>query len=292
MNNSHNVCDDEWMLRKTEGTYFLRIGDFASKINWSPGNFIDSQIFIIGNTKFKLRFFPNVLQGPRMSSDVAMSEEYVEQKKEEKDEDHRCVGVYLFNQSGFDVLVDFKMTLSNRVKMFQKQFLRANECIGWSSFFTHLEIMNQNVLNREGKLEARVDITTNWERKVEKDLSQSFKNSDLLQGILQEMRKLREDIAGVHVRLDCYEQRSQPEVAWPRCVNCGGCLRPPFSSTNTIQQCLAGHLSCELCLLNLKENPCALCKDTDGYSYAGRAVGLESYLNSISGKQKSDFNNN
>ena len=251
MNNSYTACDDEWMLKKTEGTYFLRIGDFASKTNWPEGTFIDSQIFIIGNTKFKLRFFPN-LSCPASLSEQAIacqSQEYVEPKKEEKED--KCVGVFLYNQSSFDVLVDFKLCLGNRTKMFQKQFLRAHECIGWSSFFTHHEVLTQNVLNREGKLEARVDITTNWERKIENDLSQSFKNSELLQGVLQEIRRLREDMASVHARLD-YDQRSQSEINWPRCVNCGLCMRGPFSNTNTIQQCLAGHLSCELCLLNLK----------------------------------------
>merc|ERR1712112_335488 len=185
--------------------------------------------------------------------------------KEEKED--KCVGVFLYNQSSFDVLVDFKLSLGNRTKLFQKQFLRAHECIGWSSFFTHHEVLTQN------------------------DLTQSFKNSELLQGVLQEIRRLREDMASVHARLD-YDQRSQSEIHWPRCVNCGLCMRGPFSNTNTIQQCLAGHLSCELCLLNLKENPCKLCVGNDGYSYAGRAVGLESYLNNLMSKQRSDYNNN
>ena len=47
MKNSLEICDDEWLLRKTEGTYFLRIGDFLSKLSWSAGTYLDTQVWDI-----------------------------------------------------------------------------------------------------------------------------------------------------------------------------------------------------------------------------------------------------
>ena len=132
-----NACDDEWILRKTEGTYFLRIGDFASKVNWSPGTFLDSRTFLIGNTKFKLRFFPNnscstkeVLNESRLDTDAI--DNFTD----------RFVGVYLYNESNFDVLADIKMTLGGKTMSLQKQFLREKECIGKNriSFFLTLNL--------------------------------------------------------------------------------------------------------------------------------------------------------
>ena len=123
--NSYKACDDEWILRKTEGTYFLRIGDFASKVNWSPGTFLDSKIFLIGNTKFKLRFFPNNLCSTKeVVNDNGLETDVIDNNID------RFIGVYLYNESNFDVLADIKLTLGGKTMALQKQFLREKECIG------------------------------------------------------------------------------------------------------------------------------------------------------------------
>ena len=122
--NSYGICDDEWILRKTEGTYFLRVGDFASKVYWPVGTFLDSKVFLIGNTKFKLRFFPNCVYPSKkvLSNDGENNE--IENFEE------NFVGVYIYNESNFDVLADIKLTLGPRTMALQKQFLRERECVG------------------------------------------------------------------------------------------------------------------------------------------------------------------
>ena len=65
---------------------------------------------------------------------------------------------------------------------------------GWPQFFTHREL-HAGVLNREGKLEVRAEVTTNWERRV--DHVQSLTSADLLQGILAELNTLRQEMAGL-----------------------------------------------------------------------------------------------
>ena len=65
---------------------------------------------------------------------------------------------------------------------------------GWPQFFTHREL-HGGVLNREGKLEVRAEVTTNWERRV--DHVQSLTSADLLQGILAELNTLRQEMAGL-----------------------------------------------------------------------------------------------
>ena len=122
--NSYGICDDEWILRKTEGTYFLRVGDFASKVYWSAGTFLDSKVFLIGNTKFKLRFFPNcVYPSKKVLSNDGENNEF-------ENFEENFVGVYIYNESNFDVLADIKLTLGPRTMALQKQFLRERECVG------------------------------------------------------------------------------------------------------------------------------------------------------------------
>ena len=55
--------------------------------------------------------------------------------------------------------------------------------------------MHGGVLNREGKLEVRAEVTTNWERRV--DHVQSLTSAALLQGILAELNTLRQEMAGL-----------------------------------------------------------------------------------------------
>ena len=125
MRNSFQICDDEWMLKKTEGTYFLRIGDLVSKIEWAPGTYLDSQKFVIGSSKFKLRFFPN--------NNVCSPLEPQDMDMEINNQGNRgSFGVFLYNLNSFDVLVDLKLTMGRKTLNLQKQFLRENECIGKS----------------------------------------------------------------------------------------------------------------------------------------------------------------
>ena len=280
--NSYKACDDEWILRKTEGTYFLRIGDFASKVNWSPGTFLDSKIFLIGNTKFKLRFFPNNLCSTKeVVNDNGLETDVIDNHID------RFIGVYLYNESNFDVLADIKLTLGGKTMALQKQFLREKECIGrnikkltvliyhltyylpgWSSFLTHHQLLYTNILNREGKLEVRAEVTTNWERKV--DQAQSLTSTDLLQGVLQELRGLRKEMMKMEARMN---NQVQQETVWPQCTKCWESLRPP----NAIFQCLGGHVICEGCHESAGQGKCPSCN----ISLGGRATALESYLRSL-----------
>ena len=61
--------------------------------------------------------------------------------------------------------------------------------------------MHGGVLNREGKLEVRAEVTTNWERRV--DHVQSLTSADLLQGILAELNTLRQEMAGLQAWVCC-----------------------------------------------------------------------------------------
>jgi len=261
--NSYKACDDEWILRKTEGTYFLRIGDFASKVNWSPGTFLDSKTFLIGNTKFKLRFFPNNFCSTKeVVNDNGLETDVIDNNTD------RFIGVYLYNESNFDVLADIKLTLGGKTMALQKQFLREKECIGWSSFLTHHQLLYSNILNREGKLEVRAEVTTNWERKV--DQVQAMTSTDLLQGVLQELRGLRKEVTKMEARMS---NRVQQETAWPQCIKCWESLSPP----SAIYQCLGGHVICEECHGRAGQEKCPSCN----VSFGGRATALESYLRSL-----------
>jgi len=260
--NSYKACDDEWILRKTEGTYFLRIGDFASKVNWSPGTFLDSKTFLIGNTKFKLRFFPN---NPCSTKEV-VNDNGLETDVIDNNND-RFIGVYLYNESNFDVLADIKMTLGGKTMALQKQFLREKECIGWSSFLSHHQLLHTKILNREGKLEVRAEVTTNWERKV--DQAQSMTNTDLLQGVLRELSGLRKEMMRMEARMN---KQVLQETTWPQCTKCWESLRPP----SAIYQCDGGHVICEDCHEGAAEK-CPSCN----VSFGGRATALESYLRSL-----------
>ena len=112
----------------------------------------------------------------------------------------------------------------------------------------------------------RAEITTNWERKV--DYRQALTNSDLLHGVLMELRHLREEMAGLHNRLDSQAQIKQEKG--PDCSVCWGSLRPPLE----IMQCAGGHVFCGGCYDRLEENKCTVCQER----MAGRASGLENYL--------------
>ena len=111
-NNFVGECDDEWVLRKNQGSYFLRIGEFMRKTRWPSEIFLDSKVFIVGNAKFKLRFFPNI--------------------SHESSREDGFVGVYVFNESSFDVLADLTIKLGSKAMTLQKQFVRGKECIGKS----------------------------------------------------------------------------------------------------------------------------------------------------------------
>lgn len=266
--NSYKACDDEWILRKTEGTYFLRIGDFASKVNWSPGTFLDSKTFLIGNTKFKLRFFPN---NPCSTKEV-VNDNGLETDVIDNNND-RFIGVYLYNESNFDVLADIKMTLGGKTMALQKQFLREKECIGWSSFLSHHQLLHTKILNREGKMEVRAEVTTNWERKV--DQAQSMTSTDLLQGVLRELSGLRKEMMRMEARMN---KQVQQETTWPQCTKCWESLKPP----SAIYQCDGGHVICEDCHEGAAEK-CEKCEKCPSCSVSlgGRATALESYLRSL-----------
>jgi len=253
MNNSLEICDDEWLLRKTEGTYFLRIGDFLSKLNWSAGTYLDTQVFAIGNTKFKLRFIPNNVK------------EYVNQRS---DENMGSFGVYLYNLSNFDVLADLKLSMGMRSMTMERKFLRHRECFGWGSFFTHKEMLNDGngVVNKAGKLEVRAEITVNWERKV--DNIQSLTTSDLLHGVIMELQKLKENIVGRSSR------NSSPgfDVSKP---SCSQCWKTPGTGC-VLYQCVSGHIVCKTCYEGAK-NVCGKC----GEKMVGRAFAMEKFLETL-----------
>jgi len=287
-------CDDEWILRKAQGTYFLRIGEFLKKTRWPSGMFLDSRVFLIGNTKFKLRFYPNNNNSQKLvaNSSTGSGSEGEEMKTDSpasnrSPEAEGFVGVYLYNESNFDVLADIILKVGSEVLTLKKQFLRANECVGWPWVYRHSQLESKTILNKEGKLEVRAEITTNWERKV--DPTQALTNSDLLQGVLYELRHLREEMAGVQARLkkgvDCsvcwgrdragvHARLDSPVHIKPEkgvdCSVCWGPLTPPAE----ILQCVGGHVFCGGCYDRLEEDRCTVCQG----NLAGRATGLENYL--------------
>ena len=127
-NNFVGECDDEWVLRKNQGSYFLRIGEFMRKTRWPSEIFLDSKLFIVGNAKFKLRFFPNINsgQGVKLESSVGGNRSHGSSRQD------GFVGVYVFNESSFDVLADLTIKLGSKAMTLQKQFVRGKECIGKS----------------------------------------------------------------------------------------------------------------------------------------------------------------
>jgi len=259
MKNSLEICDDEWLLRKTEGTYFLRIGDFLSKLSWSAGTYLDTQVFTIGNTKFRLRFIPN-----------NENKDSVIPRSDEETKMFASLGVYLYNLSNFDVLADLKLTIGKRSMSMEKKFLRHRECIGWSSFFTHKEMLHDGngVLNGDGKLEVRAELTVNWERKV--DSIQSLTTSDLLHGVILELKKLKENIVGRSSR------NSSPgfDVQKPSCSQCWETLGPGC----VLYQCMLGHIVCKRCYdRDGDKNVCGKCDE----KLVGRAFAMEKFVETM-----------
>ena len=131
---NYEWCDDEWILRKAQGTYFLRIGEFLKKTRWPAGMFLDSKVFLIGNTKFKLRFYPNNSQAPTMKtvSSHAGSGSEGSPPSDSSPAREGFVGVYLYNESQFDVLADIVLKVGPKALTLNKQFLRGNDCVGES----------------------------------------------------------------------------------------------------------------------------------------------------------------
>jgi len=258
-------CDDEWILRKAQGTYFLRIGEFLKKTRWPSGMFLDSRVFLIGNTKFKLRFYPNN-NSQKLVANSSTGSGSEGEDSNRSPEAEGFVGVYLYNESNFDVLADIILKVGSEVLTLKKQFLRANECVGWPWVYQHSQLESKTILNKEGKLEVRAEITTNWERKV--DPTQALTNSDLLQGVLYELRHLRQEMAGVQARLD-----SQGHIKQEKGVDCSVCWGP-LTPPAEILQCVGGHVFCGGCYDRLEEDRCTVCQG----NLAGRATGLENYL--------------
>ena len=64
----------------------------------------------------------------------------------------RFIGVYLYNESNFDVLADIKMTLGGKTMALQKQFLREKECIGENLIFSSENILIFLKCNQGGHL--------------------------------------------------------------------------------------------------------------------------------------------
>jgi len=258
-------CDDEWILRKTQGSYFLRIGDFMKKTRWPSEIFLDSKVFVIGNAKFKLRFFPN------NSHTCGMRQICHGSDGDGSPHQEGFVGVYLYNEANFDVLADITIKLGSRSMTLQKQFLRGKECTGWPRFLYHDDLQKFRILNKDGKLEVSTQITTNWERKVNQN--QSWTDKDLLQGILLELQNLRAEVKDVRAQLEdkrVKEKQTLEDARSPVCGKCSGSLKPP----TMIYQCTLGHLVCKDCFDNLQDNQCQHCPER----VIGRATGLETYL--------------
>ena len=93
------------------------------------------------------------------------------------------------------------------------------------------------VLNGDGKLEVRAELTVNWERKV--DSIQSLTTTDLLHGVILELKKLKENIVGRSSR------NSSPgfDVQKP---NCSQCWETPGPGC-VLYQCMLGHIVCKRC---------------------------------------------
>ena len=92
--------------------------------------------------------------------------------------------------------------------------------------------MVNGVLNRDGKLEVRAEISVNWERQV--DSYQSLSTTDLLHGVLAELRNIKTQLAAA----------GQTGVSWPACTSCWQHIKPP----GTMFQCQTGHVMCKQCI--------------------------------------------
>ena len=123
------------------------------------------------------------------------------------------------------------------------------------------------ILNKEGKLEVRAEITTNWERQVHQN--QTWTDKDLFQGILTELQNLREEVKDVKSQLGD-TKRIKTESGGPDCSKCYTSLKPP----SVIYQCVGGHLVCKHCFDTLTHDQCLVCNGR----FSGRATGLENYL--------------
>ena len=93
------------------------------------------------------------------------------------------------------------------------------------------------MVNQDGKLEVRAQITVNWERKV--DGIQSLTTSDLLHGVIMELGKLKEQIVGRSSR------NSSPGLDASK-PSCSLCWETPGSGA-FLYQCVSGHIVCQRC---------------------------------------------
>ena len=105
------------------------------KTRWPAGVFLDSKVFLIGNTKCKLRFYLNNSQAPfmKMVSSSAGSGSEGSPPSDGSPAREGFVGVYLYNESQFDVLTDVVLKVGPKTLTLNKQFLRGNDCVGNSN---------------------------------------------------------------------------------------------------------------------------------------------------------------
>jgi len=182
-------CDDEWMLKKSNATYFLRIGEFSKKLCWEPGKYLDSRDFTIGNAKFKLRFFPSGSLG----SDPAMMTTKESNNNQVAVANFKCVSVYLYNQSTFDLMLDhLNISLGPKTLQLSEQYLRSRAGVGWSCFMSHAEVAGGAVL-RNHKLEVRAEVAVLWERHVEDE--SGFDTRLLMLELRAAVRELGREVA-------------------------------------------------------------------------------------------------
>ena len=248
LDDNEEVDTEEWIFGEKEVTvnYEVKITKFQEKIrNWKAGRAVHSKIFTVGHSRFQFNIYPS-----GRSENV-----------------RGYVSVYLHNLNAWDVMVTYSFTVGTENHTREKAVISRNYGIGKHDFLDH----NCSYLLINSKFLLKAKITLLKEQVVVND-------QDKVSSILSLKNCMRKEMTSLEMQLKLMKQELETKLSnlpaqcsSPSCPVCLANLSPPAAIT----KCKAGHLACQSCSLRLR-----VCPACEG-DWAGRAVGLETYLKEI-----------
>ena len=245
---SSDFNTEEWMFGEKEVTvnYELSIVKFQEKIrNWKTGKAVHSKVFSVGNSRFQFNIYPSG-RSENMRSHVS---------------------VYLHNLNAWDVMVTYSFTVGTLTHSREQSIIRRNYGIGKHDFIGHKD----SYILHNSKFDLHARITLLKEQVVVNDQDRIGNFLAVKHSMRKELIALEMQLKGMKEELEAKISTLRGQASSPSCPLCLAGLKPPAA----IIQCKGGHLACEPCSCRL--SVCPACEE----AWAGRAVGLESFLREI-----------
>ena len=177
------------------------------------------------------------------------------------------MSVYLHNLNAWDVMVTYSFTVGTMTHSREQSVIRRNYGIGKHDFLGHKD----SYILHNAKFELHAKITLLKEQVVVNDQDRIGSFLAVKHSMRKELTVLELQLKGLKEKLEAKISNLHGRASSPSCPVCLADLKPPAP----IIQCKGGHLSCELCSSRL-----SVCPACEG-GWAGRAVGLESFLREI-----------